>query len=89
MRYQVFVYNASLANGEVVVQSRILKAGQPVMVLPVRALSSKDVNNNTVSVSGEIDLKKLTAGWHVLEILATDNRTGTSASQTVDFLLRD
>jgi len=89
LRYQTFIYNASLANSEVVIQSRILRAGQPVMVLPVRALSSKDVTDNSISISGEVDWKGLTAGWYVLEILATDKKTGTSASQTVDFLISD
>jgi VWFA-related protein len=89
LRYQAFVYNLALSKGEVVVQSRILRAAQAVSVLPARTVSSKDSSENAVSISGEIDLKDLTAGWYVLEMLATDNKTGRRVLQNVDFSISD
>jgi hypothetical protein len=88
LRYQAFVYSTD-AKGEVRVQVRILRDGQPVKVLPLRSVSLIEMTDNGVPISGEVDLKELNAGSYVLELSATDPQSGASVLQNVDFSISD
>jgi VWFA-related protein len=87
LRYQTYVYNAASAS-DVIVQLQILRDGRTVLTMPANKLPTDGAKDPArISLSGEIALEELTAGRYVLQISATDKRTGTSVAQQTDFVV--
>lgn len=91
LRYQTFVYNASGGTeAEVMVQVRILRDGKSIQTLPpAKLLTTAATDFARLSLSGEIGLEQLAPGRYVLQVSATDQKTGTTATRQTDFSLTD
>jgi VWFA-related protein len=89
LRYQTFVYNASGgAAADVMVQLYILRDGQSVQTLPpAKLVTNPGTDSARVSFSGEVGLEQLPAGRYVLQISATDKKSGSTASRQTDFVV--
>lgn len=90
LRFQTYIYNAQhrTAALDVMVQVRIFRDGQPVLVMPQSKLpDSGAVDPARLSYSGELDLERLAAGRYLLQISASDQNSGKSISQQTDFII--
>ena len=89
LRYQTFVYNASGGrDADVTIQVQIFRDGQSVMTIPASKLSTRATNDLArVSFSGEVGLEQLVAGRYLLQISATDKKTGSTATRQTDFIV--
>jgi hypothetical protein len=87
LRYQTFVYNASGGkDADVTVRLQILREGQSVLTPPPsKLLTGSTTDFSRLPFSGEVDLGELPAARYVLQITATDNKTGSTTSQQTDF----
>jgi hypothetical protein len=90
LRFQLYVFNASVAAGEskpqLEMQLQVLRNRQPVITIPVRqtALANSPVKDQ-IRTGGEFSLKDLAPGRYVLLITVTDLAAKTSASQQMPF----
>jgi VWFA-related protein len=90
LRYQAYVYNAArgVETPDVTVQLQILRDGRTVLTMPANKLTTDGAKDTTrLSLSGEVALDELPAGRYVLQISASDKRTGTSVAQQTDFVV--
>lgn len=87
LRYQTFVYNASGGkDADVTIRLQIFRDGQPVLTPPPSKLATGSTTDfSRLPFSGEVNLGELPTARYVLQITATDNRTGSTASQQTDF----
>lgn len=91
LRYQTFVYNAAGgADADVMVQVEILREGKSVQTLPPAKLLTSSPNDPArISFSGEVGLHQLPTGRYVLQITATDKKSGSTVSRQTDFIVID
>jgi VWFA-related protein len=90
LRYQTFVYNAaSGADADATIQVEILRDGRTVQTQPPAKLLTTAADSARISFSGEIELDQLPAGRYVLQILATEKKSGTTISRQTDFIVAD
>jgi hypothetical protein len=89
--YWVFVYNAKrdgAGNPQLMVQTTVLRDGQPVLSSPQRRLNSAGQDAARIPFGEELALKTLTPGKYDLKVKVTDGVAGTSATQLADFVVR-
>ena len=89
--YWVFVYNAkrdAAGNPQLMVQTQVLRDGQAVLSSPQRRLNSAGQDADRIPFGEELALKTLAPGKYDLRVTVTDGVSGTSATQTADFIVR-
>ena len=89
--YWVFVYNAKrdgAGNPQLMVQTTVLRDGQPVLSSPQRRLNSAGQDAERIPFGEELALKTLAPGKYDLKVTVTDCVAGTSTTQVTDFVVR-
>lgn len=93
LRFQTYIYNAARVGADapdVTLQARILQDGRPVLFLPETKLETKGAADfSRLPYSGEVALNLLPAGSYVLQISATDRTTKQTASQQLNFTVKN
>ena len=89
LRYQTFIYNASGGrDADVAMQVEILRDGHTINKIPAGKLSTEAATDFArISFSKEVSLQQLPPGRYVLQISATDKKTGSTTSQQTDFIV--
>ena len=89
--YWIFVYNAkrdSGGNPQLMVQTHVLRDGQPVLSSPQRRVNNGGPDPQRIPFGEELALKTLTPGRYDLRVTITDALAGTTATQVADFIVR-
>jgi hypothetical protein len=89
--YWVFVYNAKRdagGNPQLMVQTQVLRDGQPVLSSPQRRLNSAGQDAERIPFGEELALKTLAPGKYDLKVIVTDSVAAKSATQLADFVVR-
>jgi VWFA-related protein len=88
LRFQTYIYNAlrKASAPEVWIEARVLRGGQPVMVVAPSKVPP-DISNDSWRLPywSEIALNELPPGSYTLQVSATDKSAGANASQRITF----
>ncbi|HEY0006048.1 MAG TPA: VWA domain-containing protein [Pyrinomonadaceae bacterium] len=94
LRFVTFVYNASRgpsgnAAPDVALQIQLFRNDQPILVNPLRKVSTKDVQDfSRLPYAAEIPLNGLPAGRYVLVVIALDQTARSNTTQRIDFMVQ-
>jgi hypothetical protein len=94
LRFQTYVYNPSRGpNGSDVapnvwISARVLRGNQAVMTIAAGKVPP-DISKEPWRLPywSEIGLSQMSPGWYVLEVTATDRIAGSSATESIGFLV--
>jgi VWFA-related protein len=90
MRFQTYVYNAARGTSapDVWIQAQVLRHNLQVIALPASKVPTDASPDATrLPYWSEIGLEQLPAGRYRLQVTATDRVTGTSVSQSMNFVI--
>lgn len=88
LRFVTFIYNAA-APPAVMLEVKILKDKQPVMVMPFKRVETKGVVDSArLPYAAEVTLKELLPGRYVLQVTARERDGKKSATQNFKFVVR-
>jgi VWFA-related protein len=94
LRFQTYVYNASRGTGSpdvwpnVWIEARVLRGSQQVAaVAPSRIPPDVSKDLERMPYWSEIGLSHLSPGWYTLQVSANDKLSGSSAMQSIRFLV--
>lgn len=90
LRFTVYIYDSVNAQlpPDLGIQTRILRGGQPLVTTPERKVATdKLAGFATIPYSAQFSLNKLPPGRYRLEVIVTDHRTNSTASQQSEFFV--
>jgi hypothetical protein len=88
LRFVTFIYNAG-APPDVLLEVKVLKNQQPVMVMPFKQVETKGANDPArLPYAAEVTLGALAPGRYVLEVTARDGHGKKRATQRYKFIVR-
>jgi hypothetical protein len=93
LRYQTYIYNAvgstaAAAAPELSIQARVLRDGRAVITMPPGKVPVGDATSHArLPYWSEVPLADLTPGRYLLQVVATDKRAATSATQRLRFIV--
>lgn len=88
LRFVTFIYNA-VAPPDVVIEVKVLKDQQPVIVMPFKRVETKGTTDLArLPYAAEVTLKELSPGQYVLQVTARERDGKKSATQHFKFIVR-
>jgi hypothetical protein len=90
LRFQTYVYNSSRGTEapDVWISARVLRGSQPVITIaPGKVPPDVSKEPWRLPYWSEIGLSQLSPGWYLLEVTAQDRIAGSSATESIRFLV--